>query len=498
MRKNQFLACMVAAATVFSSAVALIPVQTANAQGLTQAANAELVKYGALDNSEVELMKTLFDFEYYKSQNPDLVEILGNDYDMLFKHFCKCGIFEGRTCNPNFDPAAYASAYGDLKDLYGTDIVKYYQHYAAFGSKENRTLTTVKACAEAGISVQTLSSAPVVITPQVFKLSEQLGITDYTAVQAAVNAVVAFAEKHSADIPENTVTHISVEMAYSKTEVRPERATATAYADAKTVVSAAEATGTIAVDEGKFNKYIDFAIIKGSTGYAIVSASPNHSDGSYNYGQFENDMLNSTPVYSTVGYEPSTEISFSSVVAKYELSLSIPWTGTASGSEGSPAIDYKDDPLYQCTYWASTEDRDDGDNWIRVQKQDGNVYNLSSTESVSCETTEEGTNMRGWSEELKGYYTNSEGTEVHVFADDAEKQEWQDAREYPAMDGYEEDYGLDNKGQPDTTYTYGFDIQQDNEGKITGVSIGVYNDDTQFGYVYEDSYTYTPISGLSY
>ncbi|SHJ18352.1 hypothetical protein [Pseudobutyrivibrio xylanivorans] len=182
MRMRKFLASMMAVAMVASVA----PAYNVQAAGLTQASNAEDVNYGTISAKDMEMLKSLFDLEYYMEANPDIVKLVGADADKLFEHFCKCGIFEGRTCNPNFDPAAYASAYGDLKEQFGLDILKYYEHYATVGSKENRTLTTVKACAESGITVNTLSKESVAITPSIYKISVTMGTVDFTTVAKAV------------------------------------------------------------------------------------------------------------------------------------------------------------------------------------------------------------------------------------------------------------------------------------------------------------------------
>ena len=122
MYKRKIAAIAMAIAVAGTS---LVPTITSNAAGLTQTTDASKVTYGSLSKADVAVMKNLFDFEFYKAQNPDVVKVLGDNYNALFRHFCKCGIFEGRTCNPNFDPAAYASAYSDLKAKFGTDIVKF-------------------------------------------------------------------------------------------------------------------------------------------------------------------------------------------------------------------------------------------------------------------------------------------------------------------------------------------------------------------------------------
>lgn len=173
-------------ASMLALAMVVTPVYNVQAAGLTQATSSKDVNYGTISEKDIELLKSLFDLEYYIETNPDVVNLVGADADKLFEHFCKCGIFEGRTCNPNFDPAAYASAYGDLKEQFGLDILKYYEHYAKYGAKENRNITTVKACAESGITVNTLTSESVAITPAIYKISISMGTVDFTTVAKAV------------------------------------------------------------------------------------------------------------------------------------------------------------------------------------------------------------------------------------------------------------------------------------------------------------------------
>ena len=184
MNKKRVIALMMSILTVgFVASPAFVP----NAEGLTQAARAEDVSYSTISAEDEAILKSMFDVDYYKAENPDLVELFGDDTDKLFEHFCKRGIFEGRTCNANFDPAAYASAYGELKDAFGLDIIKYYVHYSVVGSKENRNLTTMKACADAGITVTTLSSTPITITPYAYRIAEKLGTKDFQTINKAID-----------------------------------------------------------------------------------------------------------------------------------------------------------------------------------------------------------------------------------------------------------------------------------------------------------------------
>ncbi|WP_143151415.1 hypothetical protein [Pseudobutyrivibrio xylanivorans] len=182
------------------------PTIVSNAEGLTQAASPDEVNYGIVTKDDLTILKSLFDLEYYMAENPDIVELIGTDPDKLFEHFYTCGIFEGRTCNSNFDPAAYASAYSDVKEAFGLDIIRYYRQYATVGLVENRTLTTMEMCARAGITVTTLSEEPVKITPNVYFLASSMGTKDFKTVNAAVER--AHVQQKMAVVETSTGTYV--------------------------------------------------------------------------------------------------------------------------------------------------------------------------------------------------------------------------------------------------------------------------------------------------
>lgn len=109
-------------------------------------------------------LKGIFDVKWYAEKYPDVVKALGNNEEVLFAHFLRCGIWEGRQLNPDFNVNAYASAYGDLQRAFANDnaaqqIVDYYSHYVVFGIKEERSLTTVEAVVAAGIPVKNVATS---------------------------------------------------------------------------------------------------------------------------------------------------------------------------------------------------------------------------------------------------------------------------------------------------------------------------------------------------
>ena len=121
-----------------------------------------------------------------------------------------------------------------------------------------------------------------------------------------------------------------------------------------------------------------------------------------------------------------------------------------------------------------------GDNWVYVR-------NTAGSNNSEVETT--GTNLRGYSQELIGYYTDKEGLDVHKFADADEKQKWIEENHVWTADGQSETFGLDVNGDADTTYKYNFDIKTDEAGKISEIVVAVYSDESKFGYIYDEKFT---------
>lgn len=164
---------------------------TARANGLTQTADASKVSYGTTSESDIALLKQIFDLNYYRKNNPELEGLFGDNYNAWFEHFYRYGIYEGRTCSENFDPSAYASAYSDLKAAFGSNILEYYKFYLTEGKDDpNRQITTLKQCADNGITVQALTDSEVRITPQLYAVAEKFGTQDFKAVSTVVQRAI--------------------------------------------------------------------------------------------------------------------------------------------------------------------------------------------------------------------------------------------------------------------------------------------------------------------
>ncbi len=155
------------------------------AAGLTQATNAEKIEYGTLTQADKDFLNQFFDADYYAAKNPDVVGAVGNSREALFKHFCEKGIFEGRTCTAEFDPAAYASAYPELFALYGKNIMAYFRDFYSKTAAERATLiATLEACAKANITVKGLADDSIVITPELYYIAKQYNIDSLATAKA--------------------------------------------------------------------------------------------------------------------------------------------------------------------------------------------------------------------------------------------------------------------------------------------------------------------------
>ncbi len=453
----------------------------AEAAGLTQASSADEVQYGTLTEEDTNLLKTMFDFDYYKAQNPDLVEALGDNYNNLFEHFCKCGIFEGRTCNENFDPAAYASAYPDLKEIYGNNIAKYYVHYGNIGSKEGRDITTIKACADAGITVQSLVSETSSISPAAYVMCERLGLNDYTAMQQVINEIIASnksnGQTNGAIIESSTGTYI-----LAKDIPDPE-----AYAKAKGLtVAATVRCGDVA----------GLDVITGNGVWTLYLYSNNNADGTHGYAWYNSytELSDATLVCSTEGFTPILDDpeDLKSVadgdgywkhrVTGVIVTLSGPADEAVSMPQTTPGQadgDFTNAPIFE---------------YNRTNPEDGVTVGFGfNDETFVNEESMTGTATTNETRELVGYYEDADGEQPHYFADETEKSQYYstiprgvDTRAY----SYEE-RALDTDGHADTEYTVtaGFEVGED--GVLESFSVGVYNDENEFGaveYVEPDMY----------
>ena len=473
MMRKKFLACMLAVSMVATTAIVAIPTLSSEAAGLTQATTADEVKYGTLTKNDTEIIKSLFDFDYYKSQNPELVEVLGDNYNELFKHFCLCGIFEGRTCNPNFDPAAYASAYKDLKGAYGNDIMKYYQHYATVGVKENRTITTVAACAEAGITVETLTSSEVKITPAIYQLAQKIGTTEYVAIQNAVNRAATKAAK---SVSANNTGTVATDNGSENVAVV---VTNEPMSEAVAAAKGLEKVSSISLkdSEGILVESVWIYVYKGKTGYAAYEKNSKTAPSSlYSIGD-------DTLLYKTADYEaPNEWVKGNCIMSVYVNVVDLDYPTTSDGSYTSPA----GEPAMKMTTEYPHGMELDIQGGEHKGKSDSMTYEVKEVSfDASSRTT--------LKYEVYGKY-NSEGG-VDEFSSEAEKKAY--IEEYSANDTsfkstYEYDLIYDGNGTRDTVYDIGFKLEEKDDNTVD-VTIGLSNDETGVAAVRTLEYTESTI-----
>ena len=187
--KKRLLVTFAVTLTFSVMALAVTPSTVIHAGSLAQGTNTEKITYGKISEGDIDTLKTIFDADFYAKDNPQVVEQIGDNPEVLFKHWIEYGIFEGRTGSSLFDPSAYASAYPDLKEAFGNDIVAYYKHYITSSAAEERTIFTIADCAVNNIKVTSLVDSDIVITPQVYWVAQYLGTNDYSNVSGHIAAV---------------------------------------------------------------------------------------------------------------------------------------------------------------------------------------------------------------------------------------------------------------------------------------------------------------------
>ena len=80
----------------------------------------------------------VFNEEYYKRYNTDVVEALGSDRETLLSHFVNYGMSEGRQASKKFDVKVYRAYNKDVVEAFGYDNVACCMHYINYGKAEGR------------------------------------------------------------------------------------------------------------------------------------------------------------------------------------------------------------------------------------------------------------------------------------------------------------------------------------------------------------------------
>jgi len=84
-------------------------------------------------------MYFVFDAEYYAKTYPDAVEEAGTDFEALFNHYLTYGIKNGYNASKNFNLDAYKENNPELVEMYGNQEENeslYFTHYLTTGKYE--------------------------------------------------------------------------------------------------------------------------------------------------------------------------------------------------------------------------------------------------------------------------------------------------------------------------------------------------------------------------
>ena len=81
---------------------------------------------------------SVFDANYYLSNNPDVAKATAGNSELALDHFINYGMSEGRRGSASFDVQSYFNEYPDLRAAFGFDLMKYYEHYVTAGKAEGR------------------------------------------------------------------------------------------------------------------------------------------------------------------------------------------------------------------------------------------------------------------------------------------------------------------------------------------------------------------------
>ncbi len=472
MKKKSVLALLFAIGMTAGVATTSV---TAEAAEFTQAESADQVVYGTLSAEDIELLRGMFDYEYYKAQNPDLVQVIGDYEPGLFAHFYLCGIFEGRTCNANFDPAAYASAYSDVKDACGSDIMAYYKHYLTVGAAEGRNLTTIELCANEGITVTSLVNEDVKVSPKAFYLGQVLGTHDYKAVEAAINSVSYSAPGGSAVVTTSTGTYVITNGNVGDPAV---------FGEAKAITDASPIATLTVGDQpgGTRDCMFTLFVYKCDGEYAAYATEPTNC-GSNNYG-FDTGISEKTPVFTTKDFVGSANDADYERVGEYQVwsnYLELYYTGfNGDYTEfiGQPAL------------VGTGEDVDESCAQFRIQESvtseveavtDSGYRYTYTSQTLEDADSIVSTDKYEYGYDIEGVYADAQGN-IRPFESDEERaellEEYHYTGEYPVSDTRYADEGVENG----TEYAVGGQFVENEDGTVD-LQIAISNDESEFGMV---------------
>jgi hypothetical protein len=74
----------------------------------------------------------------YRTRNPDVVVVWGNDLYGCWLHFRDTGVYEGRVYDDIFRVLEYRARYRDVQVAYGNDLTGVLNHWLYYGKAEGR------------------------------------------------------------------------------------------------------------------------------------------------------------------------------------------------------------------------------------------------------------------------------------------------------------------------------------------------------------------------
>lgn len=80
----------------------------------------------------------IFNAEFYADSYEDLKEAYGYNEVLLFQHFLRVGMDEGRQASEEFNVQSYRARYYNIRRVYGENLKLYYYHYLYIGKAEGR------------------------------------------------------------------------------------------------------------------------------------------------------------------------------------------------------------------------------------------------------------------------------------------------------------------------------------------------------------------------
>lgn len=97
------------------------------------------------DTDRILYYKDVFNYEYYVTNYPEVVAMVGNDPLKLLYYYLDTGVSQGQQASEEFSVVAYKVYNPELVEVYGDDYSKYFMHYMCCGYKEGRiTVGSVK------------------------------------------------------------------------------------------------------------------------------------------------------------------------------------------------------------------------------------------------------------------------------------------------------------------------------------------------------------------